>query len=230
MSLQQRLRELPHELRTAGIAAAALAASLVLPWYQKSVISPQGKDLVQGNLSALDVFSFVEAAVLLVAAGVLYLIWARANDKAFHLPGGDGFVISLAGGWAMVLLIWRLFDKPDVGGPGATVGIQWGIFGAMIAAGALIAAGARVRAAGRPEPPNPAEDPGWEVPAPRPRRSADREPRAATAVTEVLRDRPSWSGEPPEPPARGREEPEEPPPQERPKRTPEPPPAPDRLF
>ncbi len=43
---------------------------------------------------------------------MLYLVWARAQGKAFHLPGGDGFVISLAGGWAMALLVWRLFDKP----------------------------------------------------------------------------------------------------------------------
>ena len=66
--------------------------------------------------------------------------------------------ITLAGGWALLLLVWRLFDKPDVDGPGATVGIQWGIFGALLAAGALIAAGARVRAVHRPEPPNPAAD------------------------------------------------------------------------
>jgi hypothetical protein len=206
-ALLQRLRALPAELRMAGIAALALVLSLLLPWYQKSVVPPGRGDLVTDNLSALGVFSFVEAAVLLVAVGVLYLVVARAGQRAFHLPGGDGFVISLAGGWAMALLIWRLFDKPNVGGAGATIGIQWGIFGAMLAAGALIAAGARVRAAHRPEPPNPAaEEPGWEEP-PRRRRSdqpADRRPRDATAVTEVLRERPDWEGAPPEPPARPR--------------------------
>jgi hypothetical protein len=190
----------------AGIAAAALALSVILPWYQKSVVVP-GEALAQQNLSALGVFTFVEAAVLLVAVGVLFLIWTRMQGKAFHLPGGDGFVISLAGGWAMALLVWRLFDKPDVDGAGATVGIQWGIFFAMAAAGALIAAGARVRAAHRPEPPNPAaEDLEWESAAPRPRRreSDRREPRDATAVTEVLRDRPGWDGEPPAAPGERR--------------------------
>ena len=196
-SLEKRLRELPGEQRMAGVAAAALALSLLLPWYQKSVIPPGQRTLVDENLSALAVFSFVEAAVLLVAAGVLFLLWARSQGRGFHLPGGDGFVITLAGGWAMLLLVWRLFDKPNVDGAGATVGIQWGIFGAMVAAGALIAAGARVRAAHRPEPPNPAEDLGWEAPAPRPPRPADRRPRDAAAVTEVLRDKPTWQGEPP---------------------------------
>jgi hypothetical protein len=142
----------------AAAAAAALALSLLLPWYQKSYVPSGSREFVQTNLSAFGVFSFVEAAVLLVAAGVLYLIWARSDARAFHLPGGDGVVISAAGGWAVLLLVWRLFDKPNVDEPGATVGIQWGMFGALLAAGALVAAGARVRAAHRPEPPNPVAD------------------------------------------------------------------------
>ena len=93
---------------------------------------------------------------------MLFLVWARSQQRAFHLPGGDGVAITLAGGWAVLLLVWRLFDKPDIQGAGATMGIQWGIFGALLAAGALIVAGARVRAVHAPEPPNPAaDDTGW---------------------------------------------------------------------
>jgi hypothetical protein len=199
-SALERLRELPPELRNAGFAAAALAASLVLPWYSKSFVPRGERTFVSDNLSAFGVFTFVEASVLLVAGGVLFLVWARSQRKAFHLPGGDGVVISVAGGWALLLLVWRLFDKPDVSDPSATVGIQWGMFGALLAAGALVAAGARVRAAHRPEPPNPAAD-GWEEPprrAPRP----DRRTPDPAAVTEALGERPDWSGEPPEPPGR----------------------------
>ena len=104
-------------------------------------------------------------------------------------------------GWAVLLLVWRLFDKPDVSDPSATVGIQWGMFGALLAAGALVAAGARVRASHRPEPPNPAAD-GWEEPPRRAPRRPDRRPADPAAVTEVLGERPGWSGEPPEPPSR----------------------------
>jgi hypothetical protein len=195
--VQKALRDIPPELRLAAAAALGLVVSMILPWYQKSVAGD--RTLVQGNLSAFGVFSFVEAAILVVALAVLFLVWARAQGKAFHLPGGDGVAITLAGGWAMALLVWRLFDKPNVDGKAATVGIQWGIFAAMIAAGALIVAGARVRAAHRPEPPNPAEDPDWVQPEPRPR-SRDRAPADATAVTEALRQRPSWEGEAPEAP------------------------------
>jgi hypothetical protein len=194
-----RLRELPPELRHAGIAAAALAASLILPWYQKSFVPQGSREFVQDNLSAFGVFSFVEAAVLLVAGGVLFLVWARSERKGFHLPGGDGAAILAAGAWAILLLVWRLFDKPDVDDPGATVGIQWGIFGALLAAGALTAAGARVRAAHRPEPPNPAAEPEPPRPPRPPRRPADR-----AAFDDAFQAPPEWSGEPPEAPRRGR--------------------------
>jgi hypothetical protein len=141
--------------------------------------------------------------VLLVAAGVLYLIWARSQQKAFHLPGGDGTVIMVAGGWAALLIVWRLFDTPE--SDSAEFGLQWGIFVALGVAAALSAAGARVRAAHRPEPPNPmAEEVEWERPARTERGTARRRPREATAVTDALRDRPGWEGEPPEAPGRAR--------------------------
>jgi hypothetical protein len=192
---------------------------MLLPWYQVSFF--KGSDAVTDSRSALQVFTWVEAAILLVALAVLYLVWARAQRQAFHLPGGDGFVVSLAGGWALALIVWRLFDKPDVDERAATVGIQWGIFFSLLAAAALVAAGARVRAAGRPEPPNPtAEETEWEVPARARRERANGRPREHTEVTQVLRERPpSWDGEPPEAPGRAerrRDKPDEPtPPDER---------------
>jgi hypothetical protein len=108
----------------------------------------------------------------------------------------------MAGGWAVLLLVWRLFDKPNIQGAGATMGIQWGIFVALLAAGALIVAGARVRAAHRPEPPNPAADGIDWVNAPSREREnrPDRRPRDPSAVTDVLRERPAWEGDPREPP------------------------------
>jgi hypothetical protein len=199
----KRMRTVPPEHRTAAIAAGVLVLSLFLPWYQKSFVPPGKSAFVQDSMSAFGVFTFVEAAVLLVAAGVLFLLWARMEGKAFHLPGGDGLVISLAGGWALLLLIWRVFDRPGDDNPSTEVGIQWGFIVAMAAAAALIVAGARIRAAHRPEPPNPAEDLDWDpAPPPQRRRRADehRQPRDATAVTDALRDRPGWEGDVPEPP------------------------------
>ncbi len=209
MSALTRLRELPPELRNAGIAAAALVLTLFLPWYTQSYVPEGSREFVERNVSAFGVFSFVEAAVLLVAAGVLFLVWARSEQKGFHLPGGDGTAIALAGGWAVLLIVWRLFDKPDSPDPSTDYGLQWGMVGALAAAVALLIMGLRVRAAHRPEPPNPAAEEGAPPPSgPRPpRRRAD-----PAAVTEVIGERPDWSGEPPEAPGRARPaEPEEPP-------------------
>jgi hypothetical protein len=193
-------RALPQEMQQAAGAAGALVLTMFLPWYEKSFFNEEGAQ--SANLSAFGVFTFVEASILLVAAAVLYLIWARSQRKGFHLPGGDGTIIMAAGAWAVLLLVWRLFDKPDVSDRAATVGIQWGMFAALLVAGLLTAAGARVRAAHRPEPPNPAaDDVGWERP-PRTERRPERRPRETTAVTEALRERPGWEGEPPEAPGR----------------------------
>ena len=188
-------RALPREMQQAAACAAALMLTLFLPWYTAQLLSADGRSF---NRTAWGEFSFVEAAVLLVAAGVLYLVWARSQNKAFHLPGGDGTVIMVAGAWAALLIIWRLFDTPEANT--IEFGLQWGIFVALAAAIALSLAGARVRAAHRPEPPNPAaEEQDWER---RPREA--REPRRARrrggspAVTEVLSDLPDWEGDVPE--------------------------------
>jgi hypothetical protein len=212
VSLAKDFRGLSPEMRMAALAAAALAISLILPWYQKSYVPEGRREFVQSNVSAFGVFTFVEAAVLLVAFAVLFLVWARSQGKAFHLPGGDGVAITLAGGWAVLLLVWRLFDKPNASGDATTVGIQWGIFGALLAAGWLVVAGARVRAAHRPEPPNPkADEVDWVAP-PRPPREPRRDRRPREAAPDVFRDRPAWEGEIGEPPAPARRgDPGEPP-------------------
>jgi hypothetical protein len=145
------------EQRLAGGAAVALFLTMFLPWYQQNaVVSAKGvAPLVSRNLNAWAAFSFVEAAVLLVAAATLAMLGARAEGRDFHLPGSDGAIVMLAGAWVAALLVWRLFDKPSIDGHGVAgnVGIQWGIFFALAAAGVLMWAGSRMRAAQRPEPP-----------------------------------------------------------------------------
>jgi hypothetical protein len=63
-------------------------------------------------ISTFGPFSFVELAEILIAAGVLALLRARALGKTFHLPFGDGTVIAAAGVWAGLLIVVRLFDRP----------------------------------------------------------------------------------------------------------------------
>ncbi len=157
-------KALPNESRLAAYASGALFFTLFLPWYQVTLIAPAKAEKLQSasaSITGWGAFSFVEAAVLIVAAGVLTLLFQRAEGRAFHLPGGDGGVILAAGLWTCLLIVWRIFDKQGAttSGPSATTsGIEWGIFVALAAAAFLAYAGSRIRAAHRPEPPLPGED------------------------------------------------------------------------
>src|ERR671938_166698 len=106
---------LSADQRLAAIAAIALLASMLLPWYQETgfaVVRGRGVRLDDAK-NAFQVYSFVEAAIFVVSAGVLGLLYARGQRKAFHLPGGDGTVILGAGLWVMFLIFYRQLDKPE---------------------------------------------------------------------------------------------------------------------
>jgi len=188
----QRLRGawsgVDRDQRLAGIAAGALLFTMFLPWYEKNAFDKDSGRFATDAVSAFGVVSFVEAAIFLVAAGVLVLVLARGERRTFHLPGGDGTVIFAAGLWAATLIFYRVFDRPDVKGAAGTVGIQWGFFAAFVAAGALAYAGQRIRMAGRPEPPAQAERPDAAQPEPAPpdATASTRVARRGEARTEVV--------------------------------------------
>jgi len=192
-TLPKRLRTayaaLERDQRFAAVAAVGLLAAMFLPWYEKNVVIAGSKRFVSDSISAFGAVSFVEAAIFLVAAGVITLLLARADERPFHLPGGDGTVIFAAGLWATALIFYRVFDRPDVSGEGGTVGIQWGFFVAFVAAGALAFAGQRIRVAGRPEPRLPAaEDDTPPPPPPRPPASGSTEARSRARARSLVRD------------------------------------------
>ena len=151
-------RALRPEQRLAAIAALSLWFTMFLPWYSESGLAVSKAGVRTGGitLTAWGAFSWVEAAALLVSLGVLALLFARGEKRAFHLPGGDGSVIALAGGWTALLVIYRMFDKQStktVSGAGAiNNGIEWGIFFALLAAIWLSWTGVAMRRAHRAEP------------------------------------------------------------------------------
>jgi hypothetical protein len=63
-------------------------------------------------VSTFGSFSFVEAAEVLAALGVLMLLKKRADGSVFHLPFGDGTAIAAAGVWCGILILIRIFDRP----------------------------------------------------------------------------------------------------------------------
>ncbi|HEX4467675.1 MAG TPA: hypothetical protein VH025_10845 [Solirubrobacteraceae bacterium] len=178
-------RALGVEERFAAGASLALFVSMFLPWYQQNGVAKTG--IESRNLDAFQVFSFVEAAVLLVAGALVFMLFARAEGREFSLPGGDGTIVFAAGVWAALLLIFRLFDKPGIShGVAGNVGVQWGIFFALAAAGLVAYAGSRMRAARAHHPTPLLRDD--DAPAPRTTREragrrthADPEPRDAAS-------------------------------------------------
>jgi hypothetical protein len=139
------------------------------------LLGPEQKAAAVGAVllavSTFGPFSFVEAAQILVALGVLALLRARALGKRFHLPFGDGTVIAAAGIWAGALIVVRLFDRP----------LGQNLL-ALACAAILIVAGARERAK-RPAddiPPEHATPPVRHA-QPRPQRPRD---EAKTVVLE----------------------------------------------
>jgi hypothetical protein len=226
---RERRRGGPHlwsalstaQKRTAA-AAVLLLLSLGTPWYATEVVfrarPGEQAPITHGTMSGFSAFSFVEAAVLLVAVAVLVLTWARATDRAFSLPGRDGTFVTIAAGWIGLLVVYRLFDRPEgQSTPSSTtlIGLSWGIFASLVAVGLLLATGLDQRRAvpsrretrgARDEGPvvDPAdvvrpragdEDVAWSDPGPRDR-AADGRPREERA-----RDRPVTPGRTPRRPA-----------------------------
>jgi hypothetical protein len=142
---------LAPEQRIATVAALALLVTMFLPWYDLQSLDRKTGAINSHSISAFGDVSFVEAAVFLVAAGVIGLMFARAERRDFHMPGSDGAVVMAAGAWAALLIFYRVFSRPD--GHGYPVGIEWGFFLAFVAAGTLGYAGWRMRAASTPEMP-----------------------------------------------------------------------------
>lgn len=142
---------LAPEQRIAAVAALALLVTMFFPWYDLQSLNRKTGAINTHSISAFGDVSFVEAAVFLVAAGVIALLFARAERRDFHMPGSDGAIVMIAGGWATLLIFYRVFSRPA--GHGYPVGIHWGFFLAFVAAGTLTYAGWRMRASSAPEPP-----------------------------------------------------------------------------
>jgi hypothetical protein len=80
------------------------------------LLGPEQRVAAVGSLllivSTFGSFTFVEAAEVLTALGVLLLLKKRTDGSVFHLPFGDGTAIAAAGVWCGLLILIRLFDRP----------------------------------------------------------------------------------------------------------------------
>jgi hypothetical protein len=163
------------EQRLATVAALAMLVTMFLPWYGLQGLDRRTGVIHPHSISAFGDVSFVEAAIFLVAVAVVAMLFARADGRAFQLPGGDGTIVMAAGCWAALLIFYRVFSRPA--GDGYPVGIEWGFFLAFVAAGGLAYAGWRMRSVQRPQP--PATTRSRRRPAPAPTASVEPDSRPA---------------------------------------------------
>jgi len=87
---------LAPEQRIAAVASVVLLVTMFLPWYELQSLDRKTGAINSHSISAFGDVSFVEAAVFLVAAGVIALLFARAERKDFHMPGSDGAIVMVA--------------------------------------------------------------------------------------------------------------------------------------
>ena len=180
LSLGETWRRLNFEQRVAAVGAVLLVVSTLGP------------------------FSFVEAAMILTAGGVLLLVRKRAEGKLFHVPFGDGTVIAAAGAWAGFLILVRFVDRP----PGQSLL-------ALVCAAGILLAGLLERAKHPPDdlppgaaepgtPPAPPPDPEERVapPEPAPPEPAPPEPPPPDQPTAETQALPAKVLPPATPPAR----------------------------
>jgi len=185
--LRQAWSVLAPEQRWVVVAAMLVLGSLLLPWYSKNTNAVTRSGLVSGHeaKSAILVPSFVEASILLVALAVLALMFARGERRAFHLPFGDGGVVTGAGAWVAFLVFYRFIDQP-AGGHTPNLaydyGLSWGIFFGLLAAAFLLWCGLRLRHAGLAEPPTRPRRRNGEPPTPDPPGERDAGPPPPTVA------------------------------------------------
>ena len=95
------------------VSLAAKSSELRRAW---RVLGTEQRVAAVGSLllivSTFGPFTFVEAAEILAAIGVLLLLKRRADGYEFHLPFGDGTAIAVAGAWCGILILIRMFDRP----------------------------------------------------------------------------------------------------------------------
>lgn len=196
------MSNLAPEHRRAGLIALLLFVCMFLPWYTRNTdtLVKDQTATTSTKLTAFQSFSWVEAAVLLVAVAVIALLYVRGQRRPFHLPGGDGLIVAAGGAWVSALVLYRFVDnKQSIQKIGSNVvgvdyGITWGIFVTLFVGIALVFAGMRLRAAQIAEPLNPtAIDPYGDDRAARPtadRRSARSGDRPSTPAADRPPPRP----------------------------------------
>ena len=136
------LRRLRAEERLAVAGVAVILGSLPLPWWR----SPEDRSLV---VTGFGHFSFVELALVLTAVTVLLLVLRIGAGHVPPRPLREWGLLVAGGGWAAVIVAYRMFDRPEftLGDADEPYDLGYGIMLALAGAALIVVAGLRLRSA-----------------------------------------------------------------------------------
>ena len=144
--LWRELRGLRGHERLAVTGAAVIPLSFFLPWYGLPVA---GDPL---SVTGWGSFSFAEGALVLVCAAVVFLSLQVGGGYVPPRPLTEWGLFVAAGAWAALIVVYRMFDRPDfdidiqlIPTIEREYGLRYGIFVALAGALLIIAAGIRSR-------------------------------------------------------------------------------------
>jgi hypothetical protein len=128
------------------IAAASgivLFLSLFLEWYNVSAKSTFGS--ISQGVSGWEALSFIDILLFVIAVVAVAVAVTKAmNVLPSSLPASPGLILLGLGGFALLLVLFRLISIPDGGAgniPGVDVGRSFGVFLALLAAAGVTVGG-----------------------------------------------------------------------------------------
>jgi hypothetical protein len=128
--VQDQFRSLDSDERLAGVGALGLLVSLLLPWYG----IPGSDGVVKTGLGS---FGWIQLAIMVTIGAAFLLLYECSRGRVLPAPFREGTLLAACGGWAAVLVIFRMFDRPgfDVAGlpsPNLRYGVFLGFAGACL--------------------------------------------------------------------------------------------------
>ena len=134
------LARLNADQRLAVAGVAVIAASLPLPWWR----APADRSLV---VTGIGDFGFVEGALVLTAIMALLLVLRVGAGHVPPRPLRQWGLLVVAGVWAVVIVGYRMFDRPEftLGDTDEPYDLGYGIILALAGAALIAVAGLRLR-------------------------------------------------------------------------------------
>src|SRR6478672_10388143 len=129
----------------AAVSALLLFIIMFLPWYGASA-SAGGITFTGGNASAWQAYSLIDLFLFVTIVAALGMAVLSMTQRSAALPISASVGVTILGGLGVLLILFRIVDKPGKGNCGAfcdrvSIDLKYGIFLGLIAC-AGIAVGA----------------------------------------------------------------------------------------